>query len=510
MTTRVPEADESAPRTRPGDGREPARRAWLTPVLVGVGAALLGFLGSGVPSGWRDEAASLSAATRSWAALGRYLEEMDAVHGVYYGVLHLWLDVWGPSLLAARALSVVGVGLAAAGTVVLGRSLGGARLGLLAGVVVAVLPRTTWLATEARSGALVAAAAVWATVALVTALRRGSVRWWAAYAVLVGIGASLWVFLGLLVVAHALTVLLARPGRSATTRFVGAAVLGGVLAAPVLVRSAGQTGQVSWIPAPGLRSLRGVVVEQAFGTDGLLSLPLALVCWAAVALVLVRGLRARRDALVLSPLVVGLPWLVVPTLGVLAYSVVASPVYTPKYLAFTVPALALLVADALTSLRGRALPAAALGLVVLLAVPSYVSERRTTAKDLSDWAPAVRHLEGAARTGDAVVYTDLLNASGAATSSARAIARTYPAAFAGLEDPTRLPTADAEGEVWDRSSTVAEQRDELLRAPRVWLVADAALAEDGPERAGLEGLGFEVVDEWRGERTAVLLLEHAG
>ncbi|WP_258724053.1 glycosyltransferase family 39 protein [Cellulomonas sp. NS3] len=510
MTTRVPEADESAPRTSPGDAPSPGTRAWLVPALVGVGASLLGFLGSWVPSGWRDEAASLSAATRSWAALGRYLEEMDAVHGVYYGALHVWLDVWGPSLLAARALSAVGVGLLAAGTVVLGRSLGGARLGLLAGVVVAVLPRTTWLATEARSGALVAAAAVWATVALVAALRRGGLRRWAVYAVLVGVGASLWVFLGLLVVAHAITVLLARPGRAAVTRFVGAAVLGGVLAAPVLVRSAGQTGQVSWIPEPGLRSLRGVVVEQAFGTDGLLSLPLALVCWAAVALVVLRAVRGGRDALVLSPVVVGLPWLVVPTVGVLAYSVVASPVYTPKYLAFTVPALALLVGEALTTLRGRAQPAAALGLVVLLAVPSYVSERRTTAKDLSDWAPAVRHLEASARPGDAVVYTDLVNANGDATSSARALARTYPDAFAGLEDPTRLPTADAEGEVWDRSSTVEDHRAELLRAPRVWLVADAALAADGAERAGLERLGFEVVDAWQGDRTAVLLLERVG
>lgn len=510
MTTRVPEADESAPRTSGEGARPPGTRAWLVPTLVGLGAALLGFLGSWLPSGWRDEAASLSAATRSWAALGRYLEEMDAVHGVYYAVLHGWLDVWGPSLLAARTLSAVGVGLAAAGTVVLGRSLGGPRLGLLAGVVVAVLPRTTWLATEARSGALVAAAAVWATVALVTALRRGSLRWWAVYAVLVGIGASLWVFLGLLVVAHAVTVLLARPARTVAFRFVGAAVVGGVLAAPVLVRSAGQTGQVSWIPEPGLRSLRGVVVEQAFGTDGLLSLPLALVGWAAVGLVLLRAVRDGRDALVLSPVVVGVPWLVVPTLGVLAYSVVGSPVYTPKYLAFTVPALALLVGTALTALRGRARVAAALVLLVLLAVPSYVSERRTTAKDLSDWAPAVRFLEASARPGDAVVYTDLLNASGDATSSARAVARTYPDAFAGLEDPTRLPTADAEGEVWDRSSTVEEQSTELERAPRVWLVADAGLAEDGAERAGLESLGFEVVDEWRGDRTAVLLLERVG
>ncbi|MBB2923955.1 glycosyltransferase family 39 protein [Cellulomonas cellasea] len=505
MTTRVPEAEESAP-TRAAAAGTATRARWFVPVLVGLGASVLGFLGSWVPSGWGDEAATLSAATRSWAGLGRFLENMDAVHGVYYGVLHLWLDVWGPSLLAARALSALGVGVMAAGVVVLGRALGGPRLGLLAGVVVAVLPRTTWLATEARSGALVAAVAVWATVLLVTALRRRSWGWWAGYAVLVGFGVSLWVFLGLLVVAHGVTVLLARPGRRALTGFVVAAAGGGVLAAPVLLRSAAQSGQVSWIPGLGLRTVRGVVVDQAFGTDGLLSLPLAVVCWAAVAWVLVRAVRAGRGAPGLSTVVVALPWLVLPTLGVLAYSLVSSPMYTPKYLAFSVPALALLVGEALTSLRTRAQVVGALVLVALLAVPSYVTERRTAGKDTSDWAPAVRFLAGSARDGDAVVFTEMLGVS----SSARAIAVTYPAAFAGLDDPTRLQTAEAQGELWDGSSTVEDARDALLTAPRVWLVADRALAEDGPERAALDDLGFAVADEWQGAHTAVVLLERAG
>ncbi|MFS0701043.1 glycosyltransferase family 39 protein [Cellulomonas sp. 179-A 4D5 NHS] len=512
MTTRVPEAGESTPRTGaatvdPAAGRRAGTaHGWLLPALVGLGASVLGFLGSWVPSGWGDEAATLSAATRGWAGLGRLLENMDAVHGVYYGVLHLWLDVWGPSLLAARALSAVAVGVMAAGVVVLGRQLGGARLGLLAGVVVAVLPRTTWLATEARSGALVSAVAVWATVVLVTALRRGGWRWWAGYAVLVGIGVSLWVFLGLLVVAHAVTVLLARPGRRALTRFVVAAAAGGVLAAPVLLRSAGQSGQVSWIPELGLRTVRGVVVDQAFGTDGVLSLPLALVCWAAVAWVLVRTVRAARGPAGLSTVVVAAPWLVLPTLGVLAYSLVSSPMYTPKYLAFSVPALALLVGEALTYLRTRAQVVAALVLVALLAVPSYVAERRTAGKDTSDWAPAVRFLAGSARAGDAVVFTEMLGVA----SSARAIAVTYPGAFADLDDPTRLPTADADGELWDRTSAVEDVRDELLAESRVWLVTDRALVEDAPERTALEELGFVATDEWRGSDTAVVLLERAG
>jgi mannosyltransferase len=510
MTTRVPEAGESTEGTGAAaagatEHRTATTHGWLVPALVGLGASVLGFLGSWVPSGWGDEAATLSAASRGWAGLGNLVENMDAVHAVYYGVLHLWLDVWGPSLLAARALSAVAVGVMAAGVVVLGRALGGARLGLLAGVVVAVLPRTTWLATEARSGALVAAVAVWATVVLVTALRREGWRWWAAYAVLVGIGVSLWVFLGLLVVAHAVTVLLARPGRPALTRFVVAAAGGGVLAAPVVLRSAGQSGQVSWIPELGLRTVRGVAVDQAFGTDGLLSLPLALVCWAAVAWVLVRAVRARRGSPGVSTVVVALPWLVLPTLGVLAYSIVSSPMYTPKYLAFSVPALALLVGEALTALRPRA-QLAALVVLALLAVPSYVSERRTAGKDASDWAPAVGYLAESSRAGDAVVFTEMLGVA----SSARALAVTYPADFAHLDDPTRLPTADAEGELWDRSSTVEDARDALLGEERVWLVTDRALVEDAPERTALEELGFVATDEWRGSATAVVLLERAG
>ena len=48
--------------------------------------------------------------------------------------------------------------------------------------IFAILPRTTWAGMEARSYAFAAAAAVWLTVLLVTAVRRNKPRLWVCYA----------------------------------------------------------------------------------------------------------------------------------------------------------------------------------------------------------------------------------------------------------------------------------------------------------------------------------------
>ncbi|WP_298459547.1 glycosyltransferase family 39 protein [uncultured Cellulomonas sp.] len=496
----------------PVDGRTSAASAGAAaPLAVGAGAALLGALGSWVPSVWADEAATISATTRPWGALGRLVENIDAVHAVYYAVVHVWFGVVGTSVLTLRLLSAIAVGVAAAGVVVLGRTLAGPAVGMAAGVVFAVLPRVTWMATEGRSSALAAAAAVWLTVLLVAAVRRGGAGWWVAYAVAAGLAVDLWMFLGFLVAAHGAAVLWARVGARRVLAFAAAAAVAVGLAAPVVLRAAGQAGQVSWIPPVGLRTLRSVAVDQWFGTDGVLSLPLALVCWAAVLVAVVRGARRPQERPgplgQRSLLVVALPWLVLPTAGVVAYSLVAAPMYAGKYLAFSVPALALLVGAAVAAVRPVSRRVLVLAVVALLAVPSYLSERVVTAKDASDWRLVAEHVDRVSRPGDAVVFTDVLDAEGASRFPGRIVAAAYPDVFAPLDDPTRAGSAWRDGTLWDRTVPLDAAADGLRAADRVLLVADLARSGDGPELRTLQGLGLRVVDVWEGTQTAVLVLE---
>ena len=102
-------------------GPPPARpwdAAGVALLAVAVSAA-----GAARPSLWFDEAATISAATRSVPALWRMLGNIDAVHGVYYLLMHGWFAVFGATEFASRLSSALAVGLAAGGVVVLGRQI---------------------------------------------------------------------------------------------------------------------------------------------------------------------------------------------------------------------------------------------------------------------------------------------------------------------------------------------------------------------------------------------------
>ena len=87
-----------------------------------------------MPQLWRDELASWSAASRTLPQLWAMLHNIDAVLGIYYLGLHLWMAVFGDSA-DGHAPSVGHRDGAAAGVVALiGRRLGGSVAGLASGL----------------------------------------------------------------------------------------------------------------------------------------------------------------------------------------------------------------------------------------------------------------------------------------------------------------------------------------------------------------------------------------
>src|SRR3954451_20222029 len=94
--------------------------AALDPLIVGVLAAAMSLGGAGRPSFWYDEAATISASySRSLLQLWRMLDNVDAVHGVYYLLMHGWFQIFPPTEFWSRAPSGLAVGAAAAGVAVL-------------------------------------------------------------------------------------------------------------------------------------------------------------------------------------------------------------------------------------------------------------------------------------------------------------------------------------------------------------------------------------------------------
>ncbi|MEU4717737.1 glycosyltransferase family 39 protein, partial [Micromonospora purpureochromogenes] len=183
-----------------------ARLVWVPPLLATL---IVGLYGIGHAQPWRDELATWSATTRPLGDLLRLTGTVDAATGPYYLLMHGSVRLFGDSATALRLPSALAMAGAAGLTAVLGRWLLGARAGLLAGLLLAVLPGTSRYAQEARPYALASLFAVLATLLLVAALRRPGWTRWAGYAAAVAALGLTHLLALTLLAAHAAVVLVA-------------------------------------------------------------------------------------------------------------------------------------------------------------------------------------------------------------------------------------------------------------------------------------------------------------
>ncbi|MFD0393645.1 glycosyltransferase family 39 protein [Streptomyces nogalater] len=157
---------------------------------------------------WRDEAVSFQVGRRTVPQIWHLLHDVDAVHGLYYLLLHAVLAVH-PGEVVLRLPSVCAAAGTAALVAALGSRLVRPRAGLWAGLLYAVTPMAGHYAQEGRSYALVAAGATAATLLFVRAVPSGS--WW-PYGVVLALTCWLHEFAVLLLLAHAVSLALARAG----------------------------------------------------------------------------------------------------------------------------------------------------------------------------------------------------------------------------------------------------------------------------------------------------------
>jgi mannosyltransferase len=376
---------------------------WTAPAGIGLFAFAVAFIGSWIPSFWDDEIATISAAGRSPAELLELLRSVDAVHGLYYFFMHAWTSVFGFSEVAMRTPSALAVGLACAGTVLIGRKLGSESIGIASGLVLALLPRMVWAGTEARQSAFTALLAVVLTLLLIRAWQSNRPIDWVLYGICAVVGVCMFMFFVLAVASHAVAAVILRRRPLAvliTCAAAGAAVL------PFLLFALTQKAQVEWIQNRSLvQNLAIAAVKQFFYGDdrptGNLPpqwiLGFVLVLGVSQVALVAWGLWSVRRSSTYRPLVVlGLVGVALPMAGLLLVSVVAQPVYVARYLTFTAPLFALLVGLGLHQLRtGRKwlLPLTA-ALVVLsslvpqLTIKSVVNEPADTERRIAAFMAA--------------------------------------------------------------------------------------------------------------------------
>ncbi|OBH91237.1 glycosyltransferase family 39 protein [Mycobacterium sp. E2989] len=490
--------------------RNPLRRppAALDPLLVGLLAVAVSLGGAGRPSFWYDEAATISAAySRSLAQLWRMLGNVDAVHGLYYLLMHAWFQVFGPTEFFSRVPSGLAVGGAAAGIVVLGKQFSTRTVAVASGVFCAVLPRATWAGIEARPYALSMMAAVWLTVLLVCAARRDTGWLWVAYGLALAASITLEVYLALLVAVH--LVLVSGCARRVLLRFgVTAAAAVGAMA-PFLLTVAGQAHQISWIAPIGRRTLEDVVVQQYFERSPPFAVLSALVIAAAIAVWSVRAPLARADRQLLT---LAAAWLVLPTAAIVIYSALVHPIYTPRYLSFTAPGMALILGVCAAAVTARPwLTAALVALFGVAAAPNYVlAQRNPYAKYGMDYSQVADLITAKAAPGDCLLVNDTVTFMPAPM---RPLMAARPDAYRKLVDLTLWQRATDRNDVFDTNLIPEVVATPLSHCGVVWIITQADPSQPAHEQgpaippgpvygatpsfAVPHDLGFRLVERWQ-------------
>jgi mannosyltransferase len=408
---------------------------------------------------------------------------------------------------------------------VLGRLLAGPRLGLLAGLVFCLLPRTTWMGGEGRSYAFTALVAVLLTVVLMYAMRSTRRRWWVGYAALAALGCVLFIYLALVVVAHAVTMLwlAARPTASSAVRrsarrWTLAATAAALAIVPFALQVMGQSTQLHWLDPLGKHTVTQVLRGQWFiGSWSYAGAGWALLLIGAY-LVLRPARRSRPNAgdstenvAPMSRLLgaILIPAIIIPTLLLLLATVLYLPIYSPRYLSMCLPFVALLMAVPIAHLRGRTAPAIAILALVALAVPQISAQRQPEAKEFSSWSQvadliATERAAAGPDSSTAIIYGGVQFHPSA---TARVIAYSYPDAFAGTTDVTLVTPAAETGRLWETTSPLNNSLDRLAEADVTYLVTSVSRDQRAATTNTLGSVGWRVTDSWHFSKVHVLKYE---
>jgi mannosyltransferase len=464
-----------------------------------------------------DEAASRWAASLSLAQLAHLLRHVDAVHGLYYLLLHGWMAA-GTSPAVLRVPSVIAMVAAAALMVILARRLtgpgrAGQLAGLFAGPVVALSPAVSYYAQTARSYALVYACVLGQCLALLSALQAehagaehagtehastGRARIagrWLCYGALVTVGAYLNEMALLVLAAHAVTVGLARYGRAAVRHWAVTSAVSVALVSPLLWLSATQQSAVSWIPRPGAHDV-WVLYHDYFGAT-LAGAVLVTAC-AAAALGPAAWRRRkppghetrRRHTGGVSVPSMAVPLLLVPAGLLLLESRTGLPLYQDRYVLYGQAGAALL-AGAGAARAGQWLAAAARrpelivvpGAVLclcalLLQLPAQEHARLASAREFNFGGPSF-YLAAHSRPGDAVLFMN---------SFYRKAELAYPAQFRGISDIALAIPHAAAASFEGTGKPLQAIIPLMLARKRIWVIGrlpslPSLLLPPGPERA---------------------------
>jgi mannosyltransferase len=435
--------------------------------------------------------------------LAHLLRHVDAVHGLYYLLMHAWVVV-GSSPAIIRVPSVIAMAASAALVAILARRLTGSGwAALFTGLIMVLTPSITYYAQTARSYALVYACVALATLALLRALDaesgaaagRAGLRW-LGYAALIALGGYLNEMALLVLGAHAVTMLLARCGRRAIAHWAAAAAGAVVLVLPLLAVSVGERTAIAFLARPGLADVK-ILFHDYFGAATAVAV-LLLLC-AVIAVLPVEPAWPHSPAVPASPTApashappaatqpatawwrggislpsVAAPLLIVPAFLLAAESRIGTPLYIDRYVLYGEAGAALLAGAGVYRLGqwlaryGRRpglliVPGAVVCVLALVLQLGAQQQIRTPGSRAYDFGGPARFVGAHSRPGDGVLYFGTLF---------RKVELGYPADFRNVTDFAEAKSPRQDGDFRGTDKTFAQTLPLMLSYQRIWVIGE--------------------------------------
>lgn len=484
---------------------------FLDPLIVAMLATVVSGAWASRPSLWFDEGATISAsASRTLPELWKLLGHIDAVHGLYYLLMHGWFTIFPPTEFWSRVPSCLAVGAAAAGVVVFAKPFSDQTTALCAGIAFAILPRVTWAGIEARSSALSVATAVWLTVLFVSTVHRNRPWQWLGYALMSMLSILVNINLVLLVLVYATMLPLLARGKAPVIWWIVSTTAALGTMTPFMMFTHGQVSQVQWISGLNRNLFLDVVHRQYFDHSVPFAVLAGVVIVAAIAARLAGARPPGGDTRWL--LLASALWIIVPTATVLIYSATVEPIYYPRYLILTAPATAVVLAVCIVTIARRPWPIA--GVVVLFAVaafPNYlVTQRGPYGKEGWDYSQVADVISTHATPGDCLLVDNTVPWR---PGPIRALLATRPAAFRSLIDVGRGFYGPKVGALWDGHVAVWLTTAKANNCPTLWTITnhdnslpDHQVGQSLPPGSAFERtpayqfphyLDFRIVERWQ-------------
>ena len=353
--------------------------------LIPLATALaLGLWGLSTPGFWYDERV-----TSEVVEFGPFVYPWDAPIIPYYVLIWLWSagglldsDAW------LRGFSLVATLIAVGAISWAGRILGGRKVALMAGLLVALAPSAARYSQEARLYALALALVSLAILGFVAATRTGNRRWWWLYAAALALLAFVAPFALIVLPAFAFLIAVQAQDRWKSWVLATLAVLPGLAVQGVAAfRFAGMH---DWVPVPTVTDLwQGLPWIAVVSTQG-----------DAYAGNLAFGLILIILALLTRP---GLVWLAAAAIGVVALWVGSQGPSSFWLVRSTLPLLGFLALAAAFAFASRRKVSLVLVVALLVAVawPSW-ERSRVEGGRAEDVKSAVRIVDEFSQPGDLI------------------------------------------------------------------------------------------------------------